>query len=323
MANERPAHRRPNLFILGAPKCGTTALSAYLSDHPDVFMSTPKEPFFWSDDIPVSRHELRPPSLSAYLALFAEAPPQTLILGEASTRYLRSTVAIRQIEANCPDARHVAVLRNPMEMAPAFHMEQVYVGHEDVNDFDRAWALSDLRAAGYCRPTRDPGYHYTDYRFTASYEQQIRRLFAQVPEQRRRVYLFDDLRTDLPALYRDLLAFLDVPDDGRTAFPRVNASHQQRFPSISQRLLHPPPPLQPVLRKARSHFLRRPNPVVRRAKSFLNQAYERPTISPVTWESMAETFSDDIAATERLLGRDLSAWLVRPTTPSHPSGSRV
>ena len=322
MPNEHPAHRRPNLFILGAPKCGTTALSSYLSEHPNVFMSTPKEPFFWSDDIPISRHELRPPSLSAYLALFARAPAHASVLGEASTRYLRSTVAVRQIEANCPDARYIAVLRNPMEMAPAFHMEQIYVGHEDVEDFDRAWALSELRTAGYCRPARDPGYHYTDYRNVAGYGRQIRRLFDQVPATRRRVYLFDDLRADLPALYRDLLAFLDLPDDGRTDFPRVNASHQQRFPAISQRLLHPPPALQPVVRRARSHFLRRPNPVVRRAKSLLNRPFERPTISPVTWDSMAEAFRDDIAETERLLGHDLSGWLTRPATATHESGAR-
>ena len=81
-------------FFIGAPKCGTTALAHYLSEHPNVFMSQPKEPFFWSDDIK-SKHELRPQS-DEYLSLFNQADPNLHnIVGEGSTRYLRSLNAVK------------------------------------------------------------------------------------------------------------------------------------------------------------------------------------------------------------------------------------
>jgi hypothetical protein len=42
---------KPNFFIIGAPKCGTTSLSVYLSEHQEIVMSNPKEPHYFSTDI--------------------------------------------------------------------------------------------------------------------------------------------------------------------------------------------------------------------------------------------------------------------------------
>src|SRR4029078_338240 len=97
---------RPNLFIVGAPRSGTTALHAYLSTHPDVFMSDPKEPMYWADDLPGAMRSSHAPvaTLDEYLALFAKAEPRHRVIGEASPIYLRSRSAIPRIEAFAPDA---------------------------------------------------------------------------------------------------------------------------------------------------------------------------------------------------------------------------
>ena len=92
--------------ILGAPKCGTTALYAYLRTNPQVFMPQIKEPHFYSDDIARFDDGLnRPPqSRQDYCEMFASAADEQL-LGEASTLYLFSERAVPNILKDSPDAR--------------------------------------------------------------------------------------------------------------------------------------------------------------------------------------------------------------------------
>jgi hypothetical protein len=113
--------RFPDFFIVGAPKCGTTALHYYLSGHPSVFMPQEKEPQFFSSDIAgLRRHN----DLPSYLSLFAGAPKDALI-GEASPVYLFSRQAIPAILTLRPDAKFIVMMRNPVEMARAFHAQML------------------------------------------------------------------------------------------------------------------------------------------------------------------------------------------------------
>ena len=89
---------RPDFFIVGAPKCGTTALSTYLGQHPDVFMSTPKEPNYFGADL----HRTKPRiTLDTYLSYFERAAGQQRV-GEASTCYLCSKTAASEIRGLTP-----------------------------------------------------------------------------------------------------------------------------------------------------------------------------------------------------------------------------
>ena len=72
---------RPNFFIVGAPKCGTTALSHYLRQHPRIFFSLPKEPHYFATDLPRYRMVTHEP---AYLEYFRGAGPQHTAVGEGS-----------------------------------------------------------------------------------------------------------------------------------------------------------------------------------------------------------------------------------------------
>ena len=113
--------RVPDFFIIGAPKSGTTSLSEYLRAHPGIFFSQPKEPFFYSEDY---THPGRISRRGDYLALFAGAPPGAL-LGEGSTWYLRSAVAVPRILQDNPDARFIVMLREPLAMLRSLHAHQL------------------------------------------------------------------------------------------------------------------------------------------------------------------------------------------------------
>src|SRR4051812_29453240 len=107
-----PSSRMPDFFIVGAPKCGTTALYEYLASHPYVFMPKTKDPHFFCEDMVGSRHAA---DLKDYLALFSDAGPDQIV-GEASVWYLFSEVAISKIFALRPDAKFIVMLRDPVEV---------------------------------------------------------------------------------------------------------------------------------------------------------------------------------------------------------------
>ena len=210
----------PSFFIAGAPKCGTTALYSYLKAHPKVFMPDLKEPHFFSVDLPGIREINQWPD---YLALFDAAPDGTL-RGEASASYLMSEEAIGRILSVQPAAKFILILRNPIEMAHAFHAELLYNLNEDVEDFSRAWDLQGDRARGRHLPPGTKETRLLQYRAVCSIGDQLERFLGQVPSDQRLILLFDDLKADPSTQYLGMLEHLGLPDDGRRVFSRENPS---------------------------------------------------------------------------------------------------
>src|SRR5258708_5345567 len=132
----------PNFFIIGAPKCGTTALCKYLRENPRIFISTPKEPKYFDFDLsyPVKMNR------EAYLALFSKADPRfQSAIGEASTSYLFSTRAVPEILKFNPGAKFIVMLRNPVELVQGWHNQCIIAGQEDILDFEEAWRAESER----------------------------------------------------------------------------------------------------------------------------------------------------------------------------------
>jgi hypothetical protein len=302
------ADPRPNTFVIGAPKCGTTALTHYLASRPDVFLCTPKEPHFWSSDLSKGRHEMVPGDLDAYLALFAQADPeQHRVIIDGSTSYLRSRIAVPRILDFHPESRFVAMLRNPVEVVVAYHMEQYYVRAETIEDFTTAWEIQDRRAQGLDLPA-GVGSDQLLYRDIADFAEQIRRFIALVPEHRRRIVLLDHLKSDPGAVYRDTLSFLGLADDGRTEFPHVNAAHAPRYPRLSRLVLHPPRMLVAPVHKARQYVLTHHVPGVASLKQASRTEKPRALVAPEVLQQLYAHFAPAVSELEDLLGTDLSEW---------------
>ena len=109
----------PNFFLLGPPKTGTTALAEALGRHPQVFMSTPKEPnyFLYAGGNPYNlRLDRGVPRFQDYLRLFDDAGVAR-IRGEASPYYISAPHCAREIRRQIPDAKLMVILRNPVERA--------------------------------------------------------------------------------------------------------------------------------------------------------------------------------------------------------------
>ena len=126
--------KKPNFFIIGAPKCGTTSMASWLSEHPSIYMSPVKEPHHYSGDFNYGDYR----DLNKYLSLFKEANESHIAVGEASAWYLNSKKAIFNIEAENPNAKYIVLLRNPVEMAPSLHQQLIFSGKEDIKNFEEA-----------------------------------------------------------------------------------------------------------------------------------------------------------------------------------------
>ena len=130
--------RPPDFFIAGAAKAGTSSLFHYLSQHPQLFLSTTdKEPGYYCDTWGVTDPDY-------YFGLFAGAAPDQL-LGEASTPYLSCPASPGLIQQANPAAKIIILLRNPAQRAFSLYLQMVKMGHEHLSPFEKALAREPAR----------------------------------------------------------------------------------------------------------------------------------------------------------------------------------
>lgn len=298
----------PNLFLIGAPKCGTSALHEYLGQHPQIYMSRVKEPHHYSRDLP-GRNAFFP--CDEYLALFAGARAEHAWRGESSVYYLYSQVALPALLADEPQARCIAMLRNPLDLVPSLHAQLVNSLNEDETDLATAWHLQAQRALGEHLPPRCVEPSYLQYRDIAMLGAQLQRAMGHLAPWQLHVILFDDFSRDPGRVYAETLEFLRLPHDGRREFPRVNP--RTRLRSRWLRGLVDERRLPAAWRKWGRHCgLDR---VQQRMLQWNETPAPRPQLAAPLRDEFMAVFRDDIQLLEELLHRDLSHWLA--LQPAH------
>ncbi len=236
---DRPTAPLPDFFIVGHPKCGTTALYEMLSGHPQIYMPVGKEPWFFASELHVRtppRPGGTPRTLGEYRALFADAQPGQRI-GEASALYLWSRTAAAAIAEVQPAARIVAILREPASFLRSLHLQYVQTYIETENDFAKALALEPQRRRGQRIPKHTywpAALMYSEY---VRYVEQLRRYRAVFAPERLLVLIYDDFRADNEATVRRVLRFLDVDEHVAIAASDANPTVRARSRQIHE-LVH-------------------------------------------------------------------------------------
>jgi hypothetical protein len=227
--------RVPDFFVVGHPKSGTTALYEMLRRHPRIYMPDLKEPSFLAPDHP--RRFQRPSAgalpttLPEYLALFEPARSDQLA-GEASSTYLVSRLAAGQIAELAPEARAIAILREPASLLRSLHLQLLQDHVETERDLRTALALEGLRREGRKLPARSPRPEALQYSERVRFVEQLRRYHALLGGERVLVLLYDDFRAENAATVRRVLRFLGVDDGVELAEVEANPTVRVR----SQRL---------------------------------------------------------------------------------------
>jgi hypothetical protein len=293
--------RKPNFFIVGAPRCGTTAMYEYLKAHPDIFMPSFKEPHYFGADVMGGRKEIFKGNESKYLALFADATTEKR-LGEASPSYLYSKCAAAEIKQFNPDSKIIIMLRSPIEVMYSTYYQARYTGTEDLPTFEEALAAEPDRRAGRRISKNADNNMVGLYRDRVRFAEQVQRYFDVFGREEVHVIIFDDFKKGLPTVYRDALTFLDVAPDFRPEFNVVNASRKARSSFI--RTLSMNPTLLSIGKRVPSVSLR----VYSFLKHLNSKTASRSTLAPELRHRLQQDLQPEIEMLGEMLGRDLSAW---------------
>lgn len=299
----------PNFLIIGAAKSGTTSLYHYLRQHPDVFMPEVKEPGFFAfkgqemtfagPEGRVANEEGLPYNqFDAYESLFDELDDETAV-GEASVVYLYSERAPRLIHEHVPDARLIAVLRNPVERAYSHYLMERGRDQEPLS-FEDALAREPERIEqGYGIEWR--------YQSFGMYCDQIKRYLDYFPRRQMRIFLFRDLKNRPREVVRDIYSFLDVDP---TFFPDTEQQHNVSSVPQSQtlyRLIHS----DSFISSTAKRIL--PDSVRTALRSFIRSANAtRPEMSASTYRTLQSKYQGQIDCLEDLLDLDLGHWRSSP-----------
>lgn len=303
MSVDRP--RLPNFLIIGAARTGTSSLYEYMRQHPDIWFSPVKEPMFFAlegrkpdfrgpgDDQEINRKSVV--DLAAYQALFAGVTTQRAI-GEASANYLYSDQAAVRIKHYVPEAKMIAVLRNPVERAYSSFLYTIRDQREPLRDFAQALEQEDKRiASGW-----EHIWHYSRMGF---YGQQLQRYYEHFDKSRIRVYLNEEMKQDAPRVLKDIFGFLEVDTN---FMPDTSVSYNEggvpkrkllnavlTRPSVFKRMLRP---LMPAVAMKFYTRLKHSN-------------LDKPPLDAEVRARLVALYRDDVLRLQDMLDKDLSAWL--------------
>jgi hypothetical protein len=294
--------RFPDFYIVGHPKCGTTALWEMLRRHPAIFMPATKEPSFFT---PETRR--RPDSLEAYLSLFAPALPHQRT-GEASPSYLWSRTAAERIAQARADARIIAILREPASFLRSLHLEFLNIHAETEKSFAKAMALEGRRAEGKSIPRNSTRPMFLPYSQHVRYVEQLQRFHAVFAPEQILVLIYEEYRADNAATVGQVLRFLGVDDSLELAPLKANPSREIRAPRLSAFVRSLYLGRGRVSRLAKNAIKTVTTTRMRKRALAAQRSAQVGTPSSVDEQLMRElrrSFRDDVSALSAYLDRDL------------------
>lgn len=299
--------RLPTFLIIGAARSGTWSLYQYLGQHPQIYMSSEKEPDYFVHG--ERQFDLRGPGwkqvarrvardLESYRTLFRGAPSNAAI-GEASTSYLYDPVAPNRIQHLIPHAKLIAILRNPVDRAYSAFLYQTRLGHESVRDFAAALRAEEdrIRARWWY------GFHY---RSRGLYCRQLQRYLDRFPAEQIKVCLHEDFIANPARICQEIFQFLKVDctfvPDTSTQYNAARSYVAARNKAVRVALER----IAPLHRQAKRAIPMSWHPAFHK---FLYREFVPPPLSPDLRQELRGFFRRDILNLQDLLHRDLACWL--------------
>jgi hypothetical protein len=287
---------RPNFFIAGVPKAGTTSLHEYLRQHPQVFMPDYKEPNYFVRGNGVEKWD-------DYLSLFKDAGGKKAI-GESSAGYCYCEESPGWIKSSLGDVKIIILLRNPASRAFSLYGWMVREGYEDAPTFAEALEREPVRLHDPAFRAQCPQF-FPDYLYftTGLYFEQVRRYIETFGRDRVKIYLFEEFIKQPVPICRDIFRFLEV-DDSFT--PKMELHNEGRIPkSVALQF------------RLRAELARRRRFIphawrIKLVEHWMKRNVQRgnkPQPDKKLLKALTDRYRQDVERVQTLLGRDLSGWM--------------
>ena len=279
----------PNLFIAGAPRCGTSSLDAYFQAIPGIYMCRIKEPNFFSRVVIADDHPMVSPIRDErqYLDLFAAAG-EAKYRGEASPNYLEDPEAPALIERLAPGAKVIASLRDPVERLFSQYLmtRNVRPMSSFEQEIERVLSQHSDRSRRVLAPE------------TGRYSSHVER-YRTIFGPRFKVLIFEEWTADLPGTMQELLAFLGIEHDASGISVAPQRQHAEiRSPFVRYLFGN-----LSIARAAEALIPFRVRKFIRNA--LLVKPAAKPEMEPAARDRLVEYYRDDVRRLEGLLGRRL------------------
>lgn len=292
---------KPNLFIVGAAKSGTTTLYHYLEKHPEVFMPEDelyKEPAFFS-----SKGEKM--GLEKYLDIFKNANDNHKYIGEASTAYLTDENSAKKIYDFNKESKIIIILRNPVKRAYSLYNWMVQEGYEYSKSFESALEKEKTRKNKKIPNFWEPEYYWNYMYFESGlYYKQVKRYFDLFEKRNIKVIIFEEMIEDIQKTYQDVAEFLNIQ------FEIINIVQENESKAVySSWISFIGRKINNNINRVKSKILNINKKSSRDKIIYFLQKNNKPIKLNNTLENrLMEKYYKDIKGLEELVNKDLSIW---------------
>lgn len=281
----------PNLFLVGAPRSGTTTLHEMLDRHPDIFMSKVKEPNYFSTPPIPERHRQvlgATQDKKEYLSLFNDASDQKYI-GEGTTHYLSDYEAPKRIHSASPNAKIIAIIRNPIDRA---YSAFLLLGRRGGNGMTFYETMKKQIADDKNKNT------FGNFAVQGQYSKLLDNFYKYFDKKQVLVLSFDDLRKNPTLIKKQLANFLEVPIEGFSEDKVEKNAYQEPRNTFTKIILQ-----NSFVTKYAGRIL--PKSAIRffRNKVFLKQAKKQP-MDEQSKKLLENYFADELQNFDSLLSKN-------------------
>lgn len=282
----------PNFFIVGAPKCGTTALYRFLENHPQVFLSDPKEVNFFSkkelEEQSLYYQDFKPKNENEYLNLFKNVDTQHKIIGEASVSYLFYPEVASRIHSFNPDSKIVILLRDPVVRAWSHYLMDKRLG----------LVKKELMEIFQSEKERDK-LNFQQYFLLGNYASQVEKYLELFGKKNVKIFFTEELKNKRDTIITELYRFLGIQDfelieeTKHNAFKEPKGFFLKKLYSIS------------FIRKNIKKLI--PQSILKRGVNFFFNSTP-PSLNDQDKILLKKYYYDDVCKLEKLLTKDLTQW---------------
>ena len=284
-----------DFFIVGAPKAGTTSLYHYLSEHPQVEMSSQKEPDYFSDKA-IHQQGMyygknRVNTLDKYESLFVQK--EGVVYGEGSVSYLFYDNVAEDIKKYNPNAKIIIMLRNPIERAFSHYLMDYRLG-----------LVSDSFENIITKKSKHKNAHlfYQQYIEVSKYANQIQRYLDFFEKENILFIDYEDFKNNVSKTVDQVYDFLNISTefaaDINTKYNTFTMPKNKGIRFIYSFVF---------LRKILTFFL--PIYLVKNIRAFLFKADKKPELLKETRSQLSIIFNNDIKKLDEVLGKNYSKWI--------------
>jgi len=301
-AQAEPAARFPNLFIIGAPKCGTTSLAYYLGQYPDVFTPRVKEPTFFCQDLTTDSPHL---SEREYLKIYARWEKQMVAL-DVSTAYFVSRSAADLIYNYSPKSKIIAIIRNPVDAMYSAYWYNRWAMVESEPTFEQA-IHAELSRSQRVVPVRYQTLERLLYKRIYDYPTNLKRYFDRFKKEDVKVLIFEEFVREPKLTTQHVVRFLGLNPNVRLILEKRNASKVPVSESLANFIARPPVFLSKLSRALIPHRLR--ISIHSKLNELNSKEAQYPPMNPETRRQLTKHFTPSVHRLSEMLDRDLTHWL--------------